>query len=114
MGLNFRQSLISELERRQEELDVTLALLLRLKTGGLEPAKQPPTHKPVSRTTHLAGRSTSKSGSAVYDQIQELRLNGLTLRAIGEQVNLSHAAVWKALRKLDRRQSDLDAGSPPS
>jgi hypothetical protein len=106
MGLNFRRTLISKLEQREREIDFTLALLRRLQIAGSDSAgefhrlatigdfeKRPPARIP------------SLSGTALYQEIQDLREQGLSLRAIAEHVQLSHAGVWKALRRLAQGQT---------
>ena len=63
--------------------------------NGVKPWKGPewPTNQP-------------RGTQAFYEEIMELRQQGLSLRAIALQVNLSHAGVWKALRRLESRAAE--------
>jgi hypothetical protein len=98
MGLDFRKTLIAELERRQREIDSMLALLRRIQNGGgailRDPATRWPENNKRSKPVSNSGR-----GTELYSEIMELRQQGLSLRAIAEQVHLSHAGVWKVLRR---------------
>lgn len=100
MGLDFRKTLIAELERRQREIDSMLALLRRLQNGGGVPpdlsAHWPETNR---RPKSIANSANSGRGPELYSEIMELRQQGLSLRAIAEQVHLSHAGVWKVLHR---------------
>ncbi|MFZ0592305.1 MAG: hypothetical protein WAM39_17725 [Bryobacteraceae bacterium] len=113
MGLDFRKSLIAELERRQHEIDEVLALLHRLKNGEVEGARYPePGWSPEGKREQQV--LETKRGPALYSEIVELRSKGLSLRAIAEHVHLSHAGVWKVLRRKnidtcdDRPPGELD------
>lgn len=113
MGLNFRRLLISELERRQTEIDSMLALLRGLKAGHMverTPAKP-------ANCFDFQGNSTEnplRGTPAFYDEIAELRQQGLSLRAIALQVNLSHAGVWKALRRREAKTPESSEESAPA
>jgi DNA-binding NarL/FixJ family response regulator len=119
MGLNFRRTLISKLERREREIDFTLALLRRLQVAGPDSAGE---FRRLATVGGFEKRSSPRipplSGTARYKEIQDLREQGLSLRAIGEHVQLSHAGVWKALRRLAQEQTgapnlEQHAGEPP-
>lgn len=98
MGLDFRKSLIAELERRQREIDSMLALLRRIQNGGGAMPQETGLNWP-DRTKRPKPLSNSGRGVELYSEIMELRQQGLSLRAIAEQVHLSHAGVWKVLRR---------------
>jgi DNA-binding NarL/FixJ family response regulator len=95
MGLDFRKSLIVELERRQREIDTVLAVLHRLKKG--EVWRYVETGW-IAESKPKKPASEAKRGPALYAEVLELRSQGLSLRAIAEHVHLSHAGVWKVLR----------------
>ena len=112
MGMNFRQSLITELERRSQEIDSTLWILRRIKRRVPEDVQADQEERP---SRHSAGRAAdlfSASGQAssvsknplLYREILDMRANGLSLRAIAQQVRLSHTGVWKLLRRVEQRQ----------
>jgi DNA-binding GntR family transcriptional regulator len=96
MGINFRRVLICELERRRSEIDSSLEILRRLRERDGR-AAQP-----------SLAVSTGNTYKSRYEEIRDLRQQGLSLRAIAEQVSLSHAGVWKALRRLEQ-----DPDAPP-
>jgi hypothetical protein len=98
MGLDFRKTLIIELERRQREIDSMLALLRRIQNGGGALPRDPGPSWPESNKRSKP-ISNSGRGAELYSEIVELRQQGLSLRAIAEQVHLSHAGVWKVLRR---------------
>jgi hypothetical protein len=107
MGLNFRRLLISELERRQTEIDSMLALLRGLKGGYIverTPAESP---SKIWNSQGLPVGNAVRGTPAFYDEIAELRQQGLSLRAIALQVNLSHAGVWKALRRRESQTAEV-------
>ena len=97
MGLDFRKTLIAELERRQREIDSMLALLRRIQNGGGAMPQDASANWPDSKRAKPL--SNSGRGIELYSEIVELRQQGLSLRAIAEQVHLSHAGVWKVLRR---------------
>lgn len=107
MGLDFRKSLIAELERRQDEIDAALAVLHRLKRGEVQgPAHVETGWNPENKRKRQVLEVEAKRGQALYSEILELRSKGLSLRAIAEHVHLSHAGVWKVLRRKNVDQCD--------
>jgi hypothetical protein len=97
MGLDFRKTLIAELERRQREIDSMLALLRRIQNGGAATSQDAGANWPENKRAKPV--TNSGRGVEMYSEIMELRQQGLSLRAIAEQVHLSHAGVWKVLRR---------------
>lgn len=98
MGLDFRKTLIVELERRQREIDSMLALLRRIQNGGSATPQDVGVNWP-DNNRRVKPLSNSGRGVEMYSEIVHLRQQGLSLRAIAEQVHLSHAGVWKVLRR---------------
>jgi hypothetical protein len=109
MAIDFRRSLIIELERRQRELDSLIALLREVQATGV-PSRGVVDIEKLALSNFSA--LTRRSGSAVYAEIAELREQGFSLREIGEQVHLSHTAVWKALRRTRDPKGDWTESSP--
>ena len=97
MGLNFRKLLITELERRRSEIDSTLHFL-----RGCQPEDGSSSGKSGSSETAAKPVSLPRAERWLDREILGLRQNGLTLRAIAKQVQISHAGVWKVLRRLER------------
>ena len=115
MGVNFRRLLISELERRRNEIDSMLGFLRGFQTQGSLPsginltlreedkrleAGAPP------RSGGLRPDGSPRADTALASEILNLRQQGLTLRAIAEHVQISHAAVWKLLRRIERNSAN--------
>jgi hypothetical protein len=99
MGLDFRKSLIAELERRRREIDEMVALLRRIQDGGYVRIESALVDDGIGDVRRRKSVKNSLSGGALYSEIFHLRQQGLSLRAIAEHVNLSHAGVWKVLRR---------------
>ena len=112
MGLNFRKLLISELERRQQEIDSLLHLLRFLQSHEFDSDGFQWNDKIVGLSSSIQASPFRDSGSR-HETILDLRQKGLSLRAIAEQVCLSHAGVWKALQRWERNQmKDLGPVGP--
>jgi hypothetical protein len=111
MAIDFRRSLIIELERRRRELDSLIALLREVQVTGVP-------SQGVIEVERLAlsnfSATSRRSGAAIHAEVAELRERGLSLREIGEQVHLSHTAVWKALRRTrDSKEEAWSEGAGP-
>ncbi len=107
MGLNFRKLLISELERRQQEID-SLLYLLRFLQNRDSQTEELQWNSQIADYGASIRCSPYRNTESRHEVILGLREQGLSLRAIADQVCLSHAGVWKALQRLERnRVKDL-------
>jgi hypothetical protein len=111
MAIDFRRSLIIELERRQRELDSLIALLREVQVTGVPSEGVIDIEKLALSDFSSTAR---RGGPAVHAEIAELRERGLSLREIGEQVHLSHTAVWKALRRTRESKEGWTEGAKQS
>jgi hypothetical protein len=71
MGLDFRKTLIAELERRQREIDSMLALLRRIQNGGGAISPDAEANWPENKRARPP--SNSGRGVELYSEIMELR-----------------------------------------